>query len=161
MPLFEELLATIPQELLFSVFIPFILIFAILWGVLESLGLFSRRINTIIALALTLTAGYGGVFFWLSAYLMQLGAFLGVAVFVIVFIVGVALWATGRTKEIYYETAASTKKLERIDKRIAKLEKQIDEVRRRGDRDKERALWKTLESLERERRIAERELMHG
>jgi len=158
MPILEDLLTLTTHELFSGVFLPFIIIFAIFFGALSALRIFSRKINIVLSLALTVAAGYGGVFTWFSSFIMPFGAYFGVIAFVIVFIVGIAMWGLGRGKEIYYENLAPEEKLKKIDKDIAKLEKKIDDARNKGDRDKEEALWRTWDSLQRERRMTEREL---
>jgi len=155
MPILEDLLATTPNELLYTMFLPFIIVFAIFFGVLSSLRFFSKKINLVLSLALTVTAAYGGLFTWVATYLMPFGAYFGVAAFAIVFFVGIAIWGLGRGKDIYYESVGGEKKLEEINKKIEKL---YEKYRNESNPEKKRALYNTIMELEREREHIRRDM---
>jgi len=125
--LIESLLA---ENLVQQFFLPFILTFAIFWGLLEVLRIFNRRINLVLALGITIAAAYGGLFTVLSTYLLQLGAFAGVLAFVLVFIVGAAMWALGRGEEMIAPGRKARKIREKIEKLYDKLERTRNPAKR-------------------------------
>lgn len=146
------------KEMIYTFLIPFLITFSIFFGVLSALRIFNKRINIVLSFSLTIAAAYGGLFNLLSSYLLQLGAYVGVIAFFIVFVLGIAFWGFGKGKEIYYRVMAPHERLKKIDKEMSKIEKKIKEARESGKKEEEEALWRTWESLQRERRIAEMEL---
>ena len=146
---FEELF-TAPVETLFqNYFLPFILIFAIFWGVLEAIDKFSRKVNLVLALALTLTAVYGGALTWFSTYIIPLSSYAAVIAFALVFIIGVGIWAISRGRDIYY-TEMPGKRAEKINKELAKLYKKYREAKDRGDEGKAKSYLQSMRDLEKE-----------
>jgi hypothetical protein len=142
MPLFDP--SILSEGLLYTFFLPFLIVFVIVWGILTGLRVFNRRINLVLAFALTIAAWYGGAFKWLSTYVINLGATVAIAAFVILFIVGAAMWAFGRGKEIYYETAAPGKKLEKLYKEREKI---LEKMRNANEKER-RALYHKLRDIE-------------
>lgn len=148
-----EYLATLSlEESIFFVLLPFIMIFAIFWGILISTRIFNRRISLGLALIITLITASTETFVWFSTVVMQLGALTGVIAFVAVFFVGVISWAFGRGKEFYDEAAGYGRSVEKIDKEMEKLWRKYDETR-------DPSIMRTIESLERKRRGIEREML--
>ena len=143
-----DFLQSLKVENLFQgFFLPFILTFAIFWGLLEALRVFNRRINLILALGITIAAAYGGLFGWLSSYLLTLGAFTGLAAFVIIFILGVIVWAFGRGEAIFF----SGRRAMNIRKEIEKLYNKMDRTNNENDR---RAIIERIRRLEVEEQVA-------
>lgn len=122
MPLtLEQLFTLAPEQLLYQIFIPFIIIFAILWGVLTGLGIFGSKINLILSLALTIAITFTDAFVIFSTYLFQLGGYVAIIAFVGVFMFSLIVWAFRRGVESYYEHGPAEKRLERLTKDIAKV----------------------------------------
>jgi len=155
---FENIFTLSIQDLIYTVILPFVITFAVLWGVLEAIKLFNRKVNIVLALAITFVAAYGGLFTLLSTYFLQFGALFGVAAFVIVFVVGVIAWAFGRGKEFRYEFLRPEEKSQKLGERIEKLYKELEKARDRGDEGKMRAIAEEIRKLELERDIARRRL---
>ena len=135
------------SELLQTFFIPFILLFAIFWGLLSIMRIFNNKINIVIALCLTLAAAFTGVFTIFTTYLFQFSSFLAVGVFALIFIFGIISWAFGRSRDIYYETGGYEGKIKRLQKRIAELRKNIESE---SNEYKKREMKKELFDLEHE-----------
>ena len=145
----DELLQAAESGSLFQeFFLPFIFTFAIFWGVLSIIKIFSRKVNLILALIFTIAAGYGGIFTLLSTYLMALGASIVVIAFAAIFIVGVIIWVVGGGRDVIYE-ARPEREIESIDKKLAKLE---EKYRRERDPAKRRSIDEEMVKLERKRR---------
>jgi hypothetical protein len=134
----SELLATPVENMFQGFFLPLVLIFAIVWGILSSIRVFDRKVNIILSLALSLMVFFTPQFTLLSTYMAQLGGQIAIIAFGLVFGFGVLMWAFGRGRDIYYEQAAT-------DKRIMRLEDKIRKAREKGRLD-------TAEDLEKERR---------
>lgn len=151
----ENVFSYSPQQLVYTVFLPFIMVFAIIFGVLQAIRLFNKKINVVLALAITFLAAYGGLFDFFSTYFLYLGPYFGVAVFVAVFVVGALAWGIGRGKEFYYQSLSPEKKLEEINK---KIEKEYERYRNESDPAKKRAIDRKIVELEREREHIIREI---
>lgn len=148
MPLSDFIQQIPQQQLIFQLIIPFLIVFAILWGALEALGTFSRRINLILALSFSITSAVTDMFLWFSQYVVNLGTFLALGAFLALFGFGVLRWMLGRGRDIYYESAEPAKRLEKINRKIEKLY----EKRRDASPDRQRAIDATIERLEREKK---------
>lgn len=125
--LIEYLLA---ESLVQQFFLPFILTFAIFWGLLEVLRIFNRRINLVLAFGITIAAAYGGLFSFLSEVLLQLGAMAGIVAFTLVFIVGVVMWALGRGGDIISPGRKARKLREKIEKLYEKASRTNNSAKR-------------------------------
>lgn len=155
MSIFDFLAQESLQTIFYNFFLPFLVMFAILFGALEGIRIFSRKINLILSLAITFAAAYGGAFSFFSQYLLILGPYTAFGAFILVFFLGVLIWAFGRGKEIYYESAAPHKKLEKINKEIEKL---YEKYRRESNPEKKRAIDRQIIELERIREHLRREI---
>ncbi len=154
MVLFEELTSLSLNELLYTVFLPFIVVFAIFFGALSAVRIFNKKINLVLSFALTLAGAYGGLFTWFAVYLLPLGAYMGVIAFAAVFFIGIIIWSVGRGKDIYYE-AAPEKALEKVNKDIEKL---YDKYYNESDPAKKRGIDRQIVELERRREHLSREM---
>jgi len=152
MPIFEDLLALTSHELFSTIFLPFIVVFVIFFGALSALRIFSKKINLVLSLALTVAAGYGGAFAWFSSYIMPFGAYFGVIAFAAVFVIGIAVWAVGRGRDIYYESDPFKKK-EYLNKQIAKHQEKMQKAIDKGDKARAAAEYETIKRLQMERDI--------
>lgn len=124
---------------LITYFIPFILLFAIFWGLLSGMKIFGRRINTFLALIFPVVFILGApeTFLWFSNYLISLGSFLAVGAFVTLFIFGTIRWAFGRGRDIYRETGD-------YEKLIKKKSEELEKCRQKAEQatsDADRANW--------------------
>lgn len=153
--IFGPFLAQQPiSDLIYSFFLPFIITFAIFWGVLSMMKFFNKRINLVLAFALTLAAAGGGLFNFYAQYLLVLGPVVAVGAFIIVFVVGTVIWAYGRGKDIYYGTDPE-RRMEKINRDI---EKMSEKWRNEADPAKKRALDNNIFELYRERDRIRREI---
>ncbi len=153
MAILELITQSTADQLLFNFFLPLILIFTLLWGALTQLGVLNRKVNAVLALAISLLIANSELFVIFSTYVAQLGAYSALAIFAVVFIVGMIFYGFGKGKEIYYESGMPHKKIKNINTEIAKLEKKMAEARDRGDTAKAEAYARTIEKLERELRV--------
>lgn len=112
------------NSFVFQVFIPFIIIFAVFWGLLEMIDRFGSKVNLTISLGFALIAAYTNP--WILAYIATLGSIVAVVLFGILFLFGVIRWGLGRGKEIYVETAAYDKQITEITKKIEKLNRNME-----------------------------------
>lgn len=153
--------ASNPNSLLTAVLLPFLLIFVILWGILNVMKIFGpegRKINFIIALVITIFTAFTDA--W-GVVATQLAAFTGVFVYVMffaVFILGTIFWAIGRSRNVYGEHVSGTggtnlNSLKVLDKEIGKRMKKYKELKDQG-RDKEaESLGETIIMLKKRREI--------
>jgi CHASE2 domain-containing sensor protein len=121
--MFEEILQTPLSDFFYLWFLPFLITFVILFSILSALGIFKKKTNLIISLALTFAVAYSGIFSYFATYLFQLSGYVAVTIFIIIFIVGTLMWAFGRGKEIYYEHIPGKEKEKLIKERAKLLEK--------------------------------------
>lgn len=139
-------------DMFYYVFVPFIMIFAILFGILSALGVFSRKTSMIISLCLTLIVASTESFVMFSTYVAQLGAYFAFAVFGIVFFLGITMWGWGHGKEIYGQSLDMQNKIKKIDERIQKEWKEYD--RTRSDY-KKSAIYRRIEKLKKNKEALE------
>ena len=132
-------------------FIPFIVVFILFWATLSAVKAFNSRINIVLAVALTIMTALSPAFTIVAEFLLLIGPLTSIGLIFGLFIIA-AVWAVRRGKDVYHEGAHKYKKIERINKEIAKLENKIDRTR---DEAKIRAYAETIERLERQRRIEE------
>jgi uncharacterized membrane protein (DUF106 family) len=164
MPTALQLLATAgtnPDLLLTNLLLPFILIFAILWGLLSTVRLFgdqSHKINLIIALVFTIAISLTDAWGFIAT---QLAIFSGVFTYIMffaVFILVVILWAIGRTRTTLYEHVYAGGKiqyrnLKELDKHMAKIAREIQQAEYRGDKAKAAVLTQTYSELEKKKEM--------
>ena len=144
-----EKILTDPSALLAKeFFLPFILVFTLLWATLSLVKIFSWRINFVLAFVVTVLTAMSPWFAFISQYVILIGPLTAVGIFLALFVVGGLVWAIGRGKEIYYTSAGQYKKIEHLNKELAKHQKKLAEARDRGDTvkvNKELAVVKRLE----------------
>jgi len=126
MPTISDFFPTLPNNFIYTLVLPFIILFAIFWGLLSSLRLFNSKINTVLAAALTLTLFFTGGFDVFTNFLFQSTTTLAAVIFILVFIFGLINWAVGRSRDIYYESGGYGRKIERLQKEIAKLRGKLE-----------------------------------
>jgi hypothetical protein len=143
----------ITNELLYSLFLPFILIFALLFGALEVVHVFNKRINLVLALVFTLFATQTPVFSWFATILPLYGAVAVLGVFAVLFVFGIIKWGYSRGREIYWEVGGTESRIKHLSERMEKLWKEYEKARDQGKEEKMRVLWKEIEEIERELRF--------
>lgn len=158
-----------PNLLLTTVLLPFLLIFVVLWGVLNLMNIFGkndtgRKINIVLALVMTIFAAFTDAWGIIAT---QLAAFTGIFTYVMfigVFIIGVILWAIGATRNahsVHWEKhKADLNNLKELDKQIIKVKRKYEEARFKGDTAKESVLRDTLSKLEERKEALHRELKY-
>ena len=126
MPTISDFFSGIPSTFIYTLILPFIILFAIFWGLLSAMRIFGNKINTVLALALTLTLFFTGGFNIFTTFLFQSTTTLAVVVFILVFVFGIISWAVGRTRDIYHDTGSGEAKIRRLQKKIAELHGKIE-----------------------------------
>lgn len=149
---FGDILTMSTENLIYVVFLPFLLTLALLFAALEAVHIFQRKINIILSLIFTFLAMQTEQYWWFANLLPTYGSFVAIGSFVVVFFIGVVLWARGRIKNIYEETGGPEIKLERLRKKAAKLEQKIKDEENDA---KKRQLLEELKKINDEIKIAE------
>jgi len=151
MPL-GDILTMSTENLVYVVFLPFLLILVLLFAALEVLHLFQRKINLILSFIFTFLAMQTEQYWWFANLLPTYGSFVAIGSFVVVFFVGVVLWARGRIENIYLETGGARKKHDRLIKKQnelrRKMENEMDEV-------KKRKIYDEIERIEKDKKYLE------
>jgi uncharacterized membrane protein len=128
MALFDFTSNFLTNTFVFQVFIPFLILFAILWGLLEAINVFgSSRVKLVIALGFTLIASFTNS--WILAYIATLGAYMAVVLFGVLFLFGILRWGLGRGHDIYLETSSYEKQYKHYARQLRDIE---DKVRSGG-----------------------------
>lgn len=137
-----------PYELARNVFLPFILVFVILWVVLERIHIFGKRVNIVISLGISILLATTPAFTMFSTYITEVSGTGMIMIFGILIIGGTAMWALFRGRDIYYEQSGSPKKLEKLYKKKEKYLKKARAAEDRGDTRKRNAYMKVVRELE-------------
>jgi len=145
-----ELIETLaPWELINTFIIPFIVMFAILWGTLAAMKIFKdKKINAVIALGIVLFLASTDLFLMISQWMIQLGSFVAVGAFLLVFVGGVIMWVIGRGRGIYWEGLTEQQRLRRKEEERAKLYVKLN--RARGNPGKTEKLSRQIADITRE-----------
>jgi len=106
------------DQLLFGVLLPFFVIFAIFWGLLSVMRIFSSKVNTVLALAFSLVIIPTSFFVWFATYLVQLGTTIALAAFVLLFVFGTIRWGLSRGKDIYIGTGGYDRQIKEKRKKM-------------------------------------------
>lgn len=117
------------QEIIYSLLLPFFLMFALLFGALEMVRLFNRRINIILSLVLTILATQSPLFPFFSQVISVYGIVAVISVFMAVFLIGSLRWGIATMERISGETG----KLKKLYKLREKLWKEYEKALDRGD----------------------------
>lgn len=146
-----------PNALLTTVLLPFMLIFVVLWGVLNMIKIFgndptSKKINLVISLVITIFAAFTDAWGIIATQLAAFSGQFAVVMFFVVFIIGVIMWAVGRSRGIYGEhvypyNQKDFRNVKEIDKQLAKILKKLEEAKFRGDTAKIQVLGETYKKL--------------
>lgn len=153
----EQYLPVSLYELFPTIILPFLLTFTIFFAVLSLIKVFNKRTNVVLALALSLLAGYGGLFHWISTWVAQSMVYLAVSIFAIVFVLGALMWGMGSTKKVYYANLPPERRLRKLMERREKLMDDAAKARKKGNEKVVRARMEELRKLELEIELASRE----
>jgi len=155
MAILDLLYELAPWELINTFFIPFVVIFVMLWGILTAMGIFkNRKINIVISLGMVLFLASTDIFPMVSQWMIQLGSLTAVAAFLLLFVGGVIIWGIGRGQSIYHGSNPY-RALKKIDNEIAKLNRKIGSE---GNPQKQARMVKRMRELEDERVIVKAEM---
>jgi len=144
-----------PKNIFFYVFIPFIGSFAIFYGLLVRLKVFTlKKVNLLLAIMFSLSMLYYGGLTYIVSLFYSIGGFIIVTAFFVIFIVGVYLF--GKGKKAGWQEEVNT--AEGLSKEITKTRKLIkekeDELRIvREDLTDTRSSSKIKQLKEREKRL--------
>jgi len=147
------------DQLLFSLLLPFLVLFAIFWGLLSTMRIFNSKVNIILALVFSAIILPTPAFVWFATFLVQLGTTLALGVFILIFIFGAIRWGLSRGRDIYIGTGGYDRQIKEKRKKmheyLNKLESASpsDKVRYEGEINRLRAEIQTLEDLKKEHEI--------
>jgi predicted PurR-regulated permease PerM len=136
------------QQLISNFFLPFIFVFAILWGLLSLIPLFNRRINFVLALVIAILFANSPYFVTLTAFLSQIIGGTVVLIFFALFAVGALVYAISRGSAWKQEFEPYENRLKKLNKQIAKLNEKLEEARSEEEKDQ---ILETIEQLEKQR----------
>ena len=132
----------VPTDQLFQgILLPVLIVFAILWALLNVIRVFDRKINLILSLALTGMVAFTPQFTIFTTYVAQLGAQVAIAAFFILFAVGSVMWMFGKGKGIYYEQLDASRGINYWVKKKAEYQDKADQARREN-KDRECMEWR-------------------
>ncbi len=115
---FEQFLSQQAALGLFQSYVlPLLIFFVVIWGVLSAINVFGRRINMVLAVAVTLLAIMTPQFAMFSQYMSALSGYTAIGAFTAVFVFGVIAWSFRRGGEMYEEHVAPSVRLKRLIKR--------------------------------------------
>lgn len=151
--------ASNPNSLLTTVLLPFLLIFVILWGILNVMKIFGpegRKINFIIALVITIFVAFTDAWGVIATQLAVATGVFTYIMFFAVFILGTIFWAIGRTRGVYHEHILpygmkNLNSIKDLDKQIGKVINDMHKAEYKGDFGKVEALSGTLKRLKERR----------
>lgn len=149
--------------LLTGVLLPFLLIFVVLWGMLNMIKIFgndstSKKINLVISLVITIFAAFTDAWGLIATQLARFTGQFAFVMFIVVFIIGAILWAIGRSRGIYRDhvygqSVKDFGSLKELDKQIAKVGKKMMDAEYSGDDakyDTYRKTWTQLNEKKKE-----------
>ena len=160
---FEDLISQMVSEpqnsVLFQYFIPFLLIMILFFGLLEVVRIFRKRTNTLVAMLFALIAY--PAYPWFSAILIPLGGYAAIVIFIIFFGVFTARYALSRGRDIWYETMTDANKLRKLEERLQKEYKRLNQAHERGQDGKAIAINQTIKLMESQIEMLRRKQMMG
>ena len=139
-----------PYELARNVFLPFILVFVILWVVLDRIHVFGKRVNMVVSLGISILLATTPAFTMMSAYITEVSGTGMIVIFGILLIGGTAMWALFRGRDIYSEQSGSYRKLEKLRKKRQTYLRKAREAREEGNTGKYRRYSDLAEDVRRE-----------
>ena len=119
----SDFLPSLSNTFVFQYFIPFVVLFAIFWGLLEMLGRFKPKVNLVVSIGFSLLAAYTNP--WVLTYIATLGAYMAVVLFGILFLFGIIRWGLGRGKDIYFESSSCERQYKHYAKDMEKIDNKL------------------------------------
>jgi hypothetical protein len=151
--------STDPNNVLYQLFLPFLLISALFFGALEVIHAFKKRTSMVLAILFSLFAFPIYPFF--ATWLSLLGSFAALAMFLGLFVFYTAVYAFRKNKTLWFQTMSDVDKLKKIEERIQRENKKFAQAHERGNVGKSRAIDEYIRSLERERDYLRRKISSG
>lgn len=145
-----DVLQLAPVDLLYNFILPFLLVFAIFWGTISTLRIFDNKIRLVISIVVTLFVASTPYFASLATIVAQFGGYTAVIAFGIMLVVGIGMHSYGKTADIYSENMPKWKKLKVIREQKARLRKELQEAKDRGEKEKIHSIYEQLKRLEEE-----------
>jgi polyferredoxin len=144
--LFSQYFTMTTTELIYNLFLPFIFVFAIFFALLSgAFRKFSNRINFLLALVFAIFTASTPTFSFIGQILIGWSGYGVIILFFGVFIVGAVMWGWYRGKDIYYRNVTPHTRVREINKRIAKLQRDLDRAR---TEEEEMQILKNMHQLE-------------
>lgn len=153
-----EIAQLTPEQLIYQLFLPFILTLVIFFAALQMIGLFSRKINLILSLAITIMVATSPIFAWITNLITQFGAYTALGAFIAVFVIGIGAWTFKRSREYITGIGEEHSELRRLYKERAKLEEKMERTLNERER---RAIADRLEYIDRNIRYLETKLRYA
>lgn len=126
-----EIAQLTPQELIYQLFLPFILTYVIFFAVLQMISLFNKKINLILSLAITVMIAASPIFAWITSLITQYGAYTALGAFIAVFVIGIGAWTFKRSRAYITGTPEEAHRLENEIKKLReKMERESDPNKR-------------------------------
>jgi hypothetical protein len=151
MPILDALNLNVPFDQLFqTLLLPMLIIFAILWALLNSIRVFERKINLVLSLALTIMAAMTPQFNLFTTYVAQLGMQVALVAFFLLFAFGSIMWMFGKGRGIYYEQLDASKGINYWVKKKAEWLDKADQAGHEGKENEKRAWLKKAKEAEEE-----------
>lgn len=133
-----------PHQLFYELFLPFVIILVIFFGVLQMTRIFrQRKINLILSLAITALVSATPAFNVISTTLARYAGYTAIAAFFLVFIFGIITWGIRRGVEYGRGTLVEVEKLR---KEVRKLQNQLH---REGNSDRRMSLAREINDKKR------------
>jgi len=151
--------STDPSNVLYQLFLPFLLITALFFGALEVIHAFRKKTSMVLAVLFSLFAFPIYPFF--ATWLSLLGSFAALAMFLGLFVFYTAVYAFRKNKTLWFQTMSDVDKLKKIEERIQREYKKFAQAHERGNEGKSRAIDEYIRSLERERDYLKRKISSG
>ncbi len=146
-----------PQELIFQLFLPFIITLIIFFAVLQMVGFFSKKINLILSIGITIAVASTPLFSTIATWIGQYSAYTALAAFFIVFVLGIGTWSFRRGREYLGGMTSEDADLKKLYKRRTKL---IEEIDRTDSDNKRAALYDELEHIDKRIKYLELKTKH-
>jgi divalent metal cation (Fe/Co/Zn/Cd) transporter len=137
------------QELLFSIFLPFLFFYILLYALLTKSKIFgenANRLNSLLALVISALGIFSLYSLGLSYWLPLLAAFLAVAAFVLIFFFGVGGYSIKKVSDYISGEAFKTEDEKNFEKRVKKCEEIWNEFEKESDVVKKENLLSKFES---------------
>ncbi|MBS3055711.1 MAG: hypothetical protein J4452_04470 [Candidatus Aenigmarchaeota archaeon] len=157
--LISQMFSDPQNSILFAYFIPFLFIMVLFFGGLELIRAFRKRTNTILATLFALIAF--PTYPWFSAILIPLGSYAAIVLFIVFFGVFAVRYAFSRGRDIWFETMTDTNKLRKLEERLQKEYKRLNQAYERGQDSKAISINQHIELMKSQIEALRRKQMMG